>query len=288
MDKIFISGCGDIGKRVVGCCRQSHPQARYYGLVRQPDQGQQLTSLGIIPVVYDFDHAPPIKLPTYDATLFHFMPPPTSGVTDPRFRALLTACENHGLPRKLILLSTTAVYGDCQGAWIDETAEINPQTERGRRRWDAEQVLQQWATRNNIPYVILRVAGIYGAGRYPIDKLTRGMEILREDQSPFSNRIHQDDLASICVAAAQYGSNGAVYNVSDGHPTTMAHYFKAVAKKFGLPPPTEIDMQQAQQQLSSGMLSYLNESRRISNLKLLSELHVSLLYPDLNAGLNAS
>jgi len=290
MLKICISGCGDIGQRVAQRYFDQElinpSDIRVYGLIRRAEGQAKLQSLGITPVIVDLDRPDTLDaLPTENALLFHFAPPPNSGQTDPRFRHLLKACEKTGLPSKVILLSTTAVYGDCQGEWIDETAAVNPQTDRGRRRLDAESALCDWANEQQVPFVILRVSGIYGPGRLPIERLQQGLPILREDLAPYSNRIHQDDLAMVCVAAAARAPNGAVYNVCDGHPSTMSHYFKSIARALGLPSPPEIDREQARQQLSAGMLSYLSESRRMGNEKLLSELGVTLQYPDLAMGL---
>ena len=291
MQKIFISGCGDIGIRVAlqfQAQRSVSRDVQIYAMARQPSQLQRLQALGLMPIEYDLDMGHSGKLlPTQDSIVFHFAPPPASGSSDPRMRNLLAACERYGLPKKLILLSTTAVYGDCQGAWIDETTPASPQTDRGRRRLDAELALTHWAQQRQLEYVILRVSGIYGEGRYPIERLKQGMAILREDLSPYSNRIHQDDLASVCVAAAEYGKNTEIYNVCDGQPTTMAHYFKSIAAAFGLPAPKELDREQARSQLSESMLSYLKDSRRIANQKMLQELHISLRYPDLSAGLSS-
>ena len=290
MKKICISGCGDIGQRVAKRFLNqpllSKSDISVYGLVRRAEVQTELQALGITPVIADLDQPDTLKaLACKDAVLFHLAPPPNSGQSDPRFRNLLAACEQTGLPAKVILLSTTAVYGDCQGKWIDETAPVNPQTDRGKRRLDAESALREWAIKHDIEYVILRVSGIYGPGRLPIERLQQGLPILREDLAPFSNRIHQDDLAMVCVAAAEKAPNGAIYNVCDGHPSTMSHYFKSVARALDLPSPPEIDQDQAQQQLSVGMLSYLSESRRMGNQKLLTELGITLQYPDLAAGL---
>lgn len=287
MQKICISGCGDIGIRVATQLQALGNQAvEIYGLVRRSQAQDRLRALNITPIIVDLDCLGPDQvLPTRDAVIFHFVPPPTSGQCDPRIRALLSACERDGNPTKVILLSTTAVYGDCQGQWIDESVPVNPQTDRGRRRLDAEIALKKWATRHAIPYVILRVSGIYGPGRLPIERLKKGLPILREDQAPFSNRIHQDDLATVCVAAAERAPNGSIYNVCDGHPSTMSHYFKSIARALGLPAPPEIDYEQAKQQLSAGMFSYLSESRRLSNARMLDELKISLRYPDLATGL---
>lgn len=291
----MISGCGDIGKRVAKKWRQqkgtSVENFDVYGLVRSDSSRAELEALDIIPVIADLDKPKSLTvLPTEGAIIFHLAPPPSNAtdgdnITDPRMKALLAACEANGLPEKIILLSTTAVYGDCNGEWIDETAKVNPQTDRGRRRLDAEESLRHWAEEHDISYSIIRVSGIYGPGRLPVERIKKGLPILREDQSPFSNRIHQDDLAMVCVAAAQRAPSGSIYNACDGSPSTMSHYFKSIANALDLPQPPEIDREQAQKKLSAGMLSYLKESRRIANKKLIEELQLTLQYPDLEAGL---
>jgi nucleoside-diphosphate-sugar epimerase len=200
-------------------------------------------------------------------------------------RFLATIAKN-ALPEKLVLLSTTAVYGDCHGEWITETHPVNPQTARGRRRLHAEQAARAWSENTGVPVVILRVGGIYGPGRFPLARIEQGLPILTEAESPFTNRVHQDDLARICIAAAESGTAGEVYNVSDGQPSTMSRYFKDVAKAHGLPLPPEVSLEEAQQVMSAGMLSYLKESRRLDNCKLVEELDIVLQYPNLEAALS--
>ena len=110
--------------------------------------------------------------------------------------------------------------------------------------------------------------------------------MLNEQEAPFSNRIHSDDLARICVAAAVQIVNGYhIYNVSDGHPTTMTDYYNRVAKTAGLPPPRIISLSETATEFSPMMLSFLSESKRVDNRKMLQELGVELLYPDLESGL---
>ena len=288
MNNVLITGCGDIGKRVASYIHSQAglKQVSISGLVRREDTRTELEALNIKPIIADLERPETLHgVPTKEATVFHLAPPPNTGTEDPRFRNLLTCCDSNGLPEKIVLLSTTAVYGDCNGEWVDETAPVNPQTDRGCRRLDAEVALRQWAEARDVPFVIARVSGIYGPGRLPVERLSKGLPILREDLAPFSNRIHQDDLAMVCVAAAERAPSGAVYNVCDGNPSTMSHYFKSIAKALGLPMPPELDREQAEKQLSPGMLSYLNESRRLSNRKMIEELQVTLKYPDLAAGL---
>jgi nucleoside-diphosphate-sugar epimerase len=111
--------------------------------------------------------------------------------------------------------------------------------------------------------------------------------VVREDESPWSNRIHADDLAQACCLAARQGRAGGVYNVSDGNPTTMTDYFYRVADFLRLPRPPAISMEEARITLGPGILSFLEESKRLDNRRMLDELGVGLRYPDLSSGLPA-
>lgn len=284
MTNICISGLGDIGERVASCWLAKG--AAVHGIRRTdlPSTVDIEPAVSVINADLD-DPSTLVNLPLQDAILYHFAPPPSMGETDPRFRALLAATTQNGTPARIVLLSTTAVYGDCGGEWITEDAPANPQTDRGRRRLDAEEALIKWATENDTEYVILRVSGIYGPGRLPLERLKQSLPILREDLAPYSNRIHADDLALVCVAAAEMAPSGSIYNVCDGKPSTMSHYFKTIARVFALPAPPEVDREQAEKVLSPGMLSYLRESRRMTNEKMLNELGITLMFPDLETGL---
>ena len=110
--------------------------------------------------------------------------------------------------------------------------------------------------------------------------------MVREEEAPWSNRIHIDDLVQICIAAMRKGGDGEVYNVSDGHPSTMTDYFNRVADALGLPRPAQISRQQAQRSLSREMLSYLAESKRLDITRMRTELGVEPDYADLNQGLS--
>jgi nucleoside-diphosphate-sugar epimerase len=142
--------------------------------------------------------------------------------------------------------------------------------------------------KQNVPVVILRVTGIYGPGRFPVSQLAGGQPVLLEELAPLTNRIHQDDLARVCLAAAAQGEDGDIFNVSDGHPTTMTHYFNAVADLLGYPRPAQVSLEEARAVMSPLMLSYMSESRRMDNSRMLEKLGIRLLYPDLEAGLRAS
>jgi nucleoside-diphosphate-sugar epimerase len=283
---VLIVGCGYIGRRVAGLLQADH--YRVTGCVRSKQSAAQLEYSGIAPVVIDLDQ-PAAKTGWSDGfdEVFYFAPPPPHGERDLRMRAFLQELDVEAPPRRIVYISTSAVYGDCQGAWITESHAINPSTARGQRRLDAEQQLTACCDAHNIEWVLLRVPGIYGPGKLPLARLREGTAVLREADSPYTNRIHADDLASICVAAMNSPYANTVYNVSDGHPSNMTDYFFRVADAAGLPRPPTVGRSEAARVLSAGMLSFLNDSRRMSNAKMLDELAVTLQYPDLDAGLRA-
>lgn len=286
MKTVLIIGCGDIGQRIARLYLAGNEDIRVCGLVRREQRAAELTALGISTWLGDLAQPESLQtIPTKDAVVYYLAPPPREGDTDPHIRNFLDAIPADAHPGKIILISTTAVYGDCQGEWITEQQPVHPETARGRRRVDAENTLRAWCDQQKVDYVILRVGGIYGHGRYPLERLSKGLPILKESESPYTNRIHQDDLARICLAAADRGESGEIFNVADGRPGTMSAYFKSVAQAFDLPVPEEIDRESAEKVMTPGMLSYLRESRRIDNRKLIEVLQVQLRYPELSAGL---
>jgi nucleoside-diphosphate-sugar epimerase len=284
--RVFIVGCGYVGERIAAL--EAVTGAPVTALARSPESAQRMRRQGIEPVAGDLDVAASLRaLPAAGSDLYYLAPPPASGITDPRAAALIEALDGVNAPRRIVLVSTTGVYGDCHGEWVDEDRPPSPQTDRARRRLDAENRFRDFGTACAVPVSILRVAGIYGPGRLPEERLRRGEPVLREDESPWSNRIHVDDLAQACVAAMRRGRGDAVYNATDGHPSTMTDYFNRVADALGLPRPPPVSMAEARARLSEGMLSYLAESKRLDNRRLREELGVRLVYPDLSSGLRA-
>ncbi len=288
MAPIFIIGCGWVGTQVAGLWLAAGAEVK--ALARSGESAERLAARGITPVAGDLDRPASLRdLPLDRTWIYYFAPPPGKGATDPRMQAFVAALEQAKTqPCGVIYLSTSGIYGDCQGAWVDEDRQPAPLADRARRRLDAEQLLRGWGRIAGVPVMVLRVGGIYGPGRLPLERLKRGDPVLRQDQSPFSNRIHGDDLATVCVAALERGRADRIYNVCDDAPTTMTDYFFTVADALGLPRPPEIDLAEARRVMSPAMLSYLTESRRLRNRRLHQELGVHLRYPNLASGLAAS
>lgn len=283
---VLIVGCGYIGRRVAALLAAE--KYAVTGVVRSRDSADKLAESGAGVVCVDLDQLPAdVDWGCAQADVFYFAAPPPSGKQDLRMQAFLASLPGNMTVRRFVYISTSAVYGDCHGAWITETQPLDPTTPRGQRRLHAEQQLREWCRLNKAQWIILRVPGIYGPGKLPLERLRKGTPVLRETDAPYTNRIHADDLATICVAAMQSATGDEVYNVSDGQPGNMTDYFFRVADAAGLQRPPEVSREDAQAVLSAGMLSFLNDSRRMDNSKLLAGLGIELRYPGLDAGLES-
>ncbi|KAA3630710.1 MAG: SDR family NAD(P)-dependent oxidoreductase [Proteobacteria bacterium] len=275
---VWIVGCGDIGLRMLRRYARAgeHPVA----IVRSDDGAIACEAAGGRAVRADLDDVATLDtIEVEPRRVVYLAPPPREGTEDPRIRDFLARFGNR--IDRIVLVSTTGVYGDCDGEWIDEDNPAAPQTERGRRRLDAERVVAAWAGRTGSGYVILRVPGIYAEDRLPLDRLRKRLPVVRESEAAFTNRIHAEDLARICMIALDSGQSGLVLNATDGRPTTMTEYFNRVADAVGLPRPPQITLDEARAMLSPGMLTYALESRKISNRRMLETLSITLEYPDL-------
>lgn len=282
MKQVLVLGCGYTGRRIAAKIRENGGNVT--ATVRTPESAGRLAAEGIATIVADLDEPPVRTLPLAGASVFFLVPPPGEGTTDPRMVHFLESCGNQQ-PARILYFSTTGVYGDCDGAWVDEKRPVAPAADRARRRLDAEKQLRAWRAAGHGELVILRVAGIYGPGRLPLERLRRRLPLVAEREAPFTNRIHVQDLVEVAIAAMERAPDGALYNACDGHPTTMNDYFNRVADLAGLPRPPLVPLAEAPEALSAGMLSYMRESRRLSNRRLLDELDITLAYPTLSEGL---
>ncbi len=278
-----IIGCGDIGRRIAILYLDAARAVEAW--VKSKDSHRICQRMGLKTHRFDFDRPFSCISLNVNSQILYAVPPPPQGKEDTRLKTFLETVES-GKINKFVLISTTGVYGDCDGAMVDETTPVNPRADRALRRVDAESKLQKWATEHHVDYLILRVPGIYAPDRLPLKRLEAGTPVVIRNEAPWSNRIHADDLALVCFAALNSDVTDEIINVADDAPGTMSEYFFAVADYAGLPRPPEISMQEAKQSLSAGMLSYMVESRRISNAKMKSLLGVKLRYPTLKHGLS--
>lgn len=182
-------------------------------------------------------------------------------------------------------LSTTGVYGDRAGGWVDETSPLVPTTERGRQRVAAEAGWQALAQARGLPLQIFRLAGIYGPGSGPFQKIRSGTarRILKPGQ--VFSRIHAEDIAQVLAASIARPRPGAVYNVCDDDPAPPQDVIAHAATLIGAPVPPAQDYDEAA--MTPMARSFYAESKRVRNDRIKDELGVRLLYPDYRAGLAA-
>jgi nucleoside-diphosphate-sugar epimerase len=179
-------------------------------------------------------------------------------------------------------LSTTGVYGDHDGDWVDEDTPLNPATTRGQARVEAEAA---WAAIPGLPLHVFRLAGIYGPGRGPFAKVREGTarRIIKPGQ--VFSRTHVDDIAQVLLASIERPNPGGIYNVCDDDPAPPEDVIEEAARLLGLPVPEAEDFHTAE--MSPMARSFYSESKKVSNDRIKSELGVVLRYPDYRAGLRA-
>ncbi|MDD4911573.1 MAG: SDR family oxidoreductase [Sideroxydans sp.] len=283
MKRLLLIGCGDISLRTISLLQGHY---RLYGLVRNPAKAAQLRTLGVTPIMGNLDEVRSLSRLTGIAdVVLHFAPPPVGADTDSRTRHLLAALSGNTSPKKFIYISTSGVYGDCQGNIVSETHPLNAQTPRGKLRIDAEQQIRTWAQRNQVRAHLLRVPGIYAAERLPLERLRNGTPAINVAEDGYSNHIHADDLARIVVAALRHGKPNRVYHTVDDDQMKMGDYFDTLADAFKLPRPTRLSRAEVQRTVSPMMWSFMNESRRLTNIRMKQELKVRLRYPDVRSAL---
>jgi len=278
VEKLLIIGPGDIARRAL-----PELAARYAAtaLVRGGS-----TVSGIAVVAGDLDRPDSLAPLAGSADLvLHAAPPADAGERDERTRSLIAALSGaRMLPRRVVYLSTSGVYGDCAGARVDESRALAPQSDRARRRADAERVLGEWGRERGVEIVCLRVPGIYAADRLPLERLRKRTPVLRTEDDGYTNHIHADDLAAICVRALEPDAPAGTYNAADDSELKMGDWFDLVADRHGLPRPPRISRADAERLIPPALLSFMRESRRLVNRRLKDVLGITLRYPTVFEG----
>ena len=283
---LLIVGCGDVGLRVV---RALGGRLRVFALTSSPARRDALRAAGVRPLPGDLDDPATLgRLAGLADAVLYLAPPPTSGQTDPRLRALLGALSRRTLPARVVYASTTGVYGDCRGERVAETRPPNPTTDRARRRVDAESRLRAWGRATGARVTTLRIPGIYASDREggdPRERVRRGTPVLAAADDGYTNHIHADDLARACIAALWRGRPQRVVQVCDDSDMKTGDYYDLVADLSGLARPARVTRAQAGEHFSAAQWSFLNESRRLSNERMKRELRLRLTRPTIREGL---
>ena len=284
MRPVAIVGCGYLGLRLARRWRDlAHPVR---GFATRPQSLKDIAAAGAEAVPLDLD-GPLAHVHLTGHLLYYLVPPARDGAHDRRLERFLG--EIKGPVERFIYVSTTGVYGDRAGSLVNEDTPPAPQSERAVRRLAAENALRLWAETLGVSWCILRVPGIYGPGRLPLERLRRGEPAIDPQEATPSNRIHVDDLATACLAAARTArADRRIYNVTDGTDDSLTSYLQRVARIGNLPQPPLMSGAEFRARFADSTRSFLGESRRIDNRRMREELGVALAYQDLDAGIRAS
>ncbi len=282
-------GCGDVVRRALPALTR---RWRVYVLVREFDP--TLRGLGIKQLRGDLDQPATLRrLAGLAHAMLHSAPPPGIAGDDPRKdprtqRLLATLAKSRSLPRRIVYISTSGVYGDCAGARVPETRPLAAATARAKRRVAAETLLRDFGRRVPTRVSLLRAPGIYAADRLPLERLRRGDPVLVAEEDSYTNHIHAEDLAQACVVALERGAACRAYNICDDSGLLMGDWFDRLADAFALPRPPRATRSEVKTRLSPLLLSFMNESRQLDNARMKRELKLRLRYPTVDVGINAA
>ena len=257
--------------------RRLVPQGwRVIGTTRNPAKADQFRDEGVEPLMWPGDLAWVLEAATH---ILCSAAPDAKG--DPFLQAVPEIASSKA--GWVGYLSTTGVYGDHDGGWVDEATALTPQSDRGRQRVLAE---GQWLA-TGLPVHIFRLAGIYGPGRGPFEKVRDGTarRIIKPGQ--VFSRIHVDDIAQVLEASMRQPNPGAAYNVCDDNPCPPQEVIGYAAQLLGLPEPPAVTFEEVAPTMTPMALGFYSESKKVRNDRIKDELGVKLLYPDYPQGLAA-
>ena len=283
MNRLFVFGLGYTAAAVGALLREKGWPVS--GTVRSPEKFESVKRRGFVPLLFSDGNG--IGLALRGAThCLVSVPPGEAG--DPVLAAHREALRRAGSLRWAGYLSTIGVYGDLQGAWADEETPAEPGTGRGSARIEAETAWSAFCREHALPLDIFRLAGIYGPGRNPLDRVRAGGARRVVKPGQVFNRIHVEDAAQTVAAAMlqERGEAGTrVFNVADDEPAPPQDVILFAAGLIGVPPPPEVPFESAE--LSPMARSFYSGNRRMRNDKIKAELGVVLSYPTYREGLRA-
>jgi hypothetical protein len=280
---LFIFGPGYTAQQFARTCGDRFAQIG--GTFRSDPKAGALRACGIVPYFFDGErHNPGLldELARADAVLVSI--PPAHG-SDPVLRSLSDAIASAPRLRWIGYLSTVGVYGDADGAWVDENTPPSPVNERSRHRVAAENAWLDLGRSASFAVRIFRLAGIYGPGRNALLRVADGRARRLIKPGQVFNRIHTADIAQVLMASIERPSPHSVYNVSDDEPGPPQDVIAYAARLLSLEPPPEVLFEKAD--LTPMARSFYQDNKRVRNARIKDELGVTLLFPTYRQGLEA-
>ena len=251
-----------------------------FGTTRNPQTADLLIKKGVKPLMWS-DGSKIKSVINRSDYILHSIPPTENG--DPVYKRFSKAIISRSTNLSWFgYLSTTSVYGNHDGKWVDENIPVNPSSNRGLLRVKAE---NHWSGIKDLPLHIFRLAGIYGPKRSPLDKIRSGKAQLISKPGQFFSRIHVEDIARVLKASIEMPNHGSVYNVCDDMPAAPDKVLDYAAKLINYPDLPKVAFEEAE--LSPMAKSFYSDNKRVKNERIKSELKITLKYPNFETGLNA-
>ena len=287
--KLFCFGLGYVGRRLAESLLAQG--WRVAGTTRGLDKAKELRAEGIEAHIFDRGHhlADPERMLAGTTHLLTTIAPDAEGdvVVDQCHERIVDLAAGERLAW-IGVISTTGVYGDTQGAWVDEGAPLKPGNERSRRRVKQEEAWRALGRRAGLPVHVFRLPGIYGPGRSALDQVKAGTARRIDKPGQVFSRVHVDDIVGALTLSMQKPDpEGAVYNIADDLPASNSEVTAHAFRLLGLTPPAPIPFEEAAKTMSPMALSFYEDCRRVSNTKMKEELGFRLTFADYKAGLAA-
>lgn len=258
---------------------------RIAGTCRSAEKAAALAARGIDTYRFDGEAPMPDVAAALAGTTHLLISAPPGAAGDPVLRHHAADIASLSSLQWLGYLSTTGVYGDRQGAWVDESAPLEPSGERGQRRVAAEAGWLELWRRHGLAVHLFRLAGIYGPDSNALATVRAGKAQRVDKPGQVFSRIHVADIAQVLRASMAKPNPGAAYNVCDDNPAAPEEVIRYACELLGVTPPPLVPFEAAQ--LSPMARSFYDDNKRVSNDRIKTELGVVLTYPDYKAGLQA-
>ena len=284
-NKLFCFGYGYTAQALAQSLLAEEANWKVAGTTRDMNKLRALKNSGVQMYLFDDDHPLDDPFVALEGVTHLLLSIPPSDNGDPAFTAHADDLLRIDSLKWVGLLSTTAVYGDREGAWVDEEAEVRPTNKRGSRRALAEAQWQSLHASWRVPVHIFRLAGIYGPGRSALDAVRAGNSRRIDKPGHAFNRVHVDDIVQVLKASMAMPNAGRVYNVSDDMPSPSHEIIECACKLLGMAVPPLISFDTVDQ--APMARSFYLDNKRVSNERIKKELGVELKYPDFNSGLAA-
>ena len=284
--RVILAGYGYLGKYILNQTPDKH-RDMIYKLSRNKET--HATNIGQH-IQVDFDKNDcGVREITEGSVIIYMAPPNQNKDGDPRLMNFLNKLsEEEKSIKKIIYISTSGVYGDCGGALVDEDAELRPITDRAKRRVAAEELVLKYARDKSTDFIILRVPGIYGHGRLPLDRIKERQPLIHIRQCKITNLIHVEDLARVVWSSIAENITNEIINVSDGNPITTTEYYLKIYEALKIERPNFISAKEAANLYSKKRMEFINESRVLNISKLNKLMPGCIYYKDLLHGVRKS